>query len=234
MKPLQHNLGVCTDLDALDHFLDVSGAFIVDVGCGNMALSKAMAQRGAQVLGIDPDPVQAAKNRQADAVEGVRFEEAGAQQIPVDNASVDGVVFPYSLHHVPSELYPAVFNEIDRVLKANGFLYVMEPVAAGNLNEVMRLFHDERVVRELAQDALDTLAIPLFNEVNIAEYLIPVKYQSWDEYATRYANKSYNTSYSEEQVRDESVRQRFLELGAPCDFSFESPMRVTYCRRLPS
>lgn len=229
-EALQHDLGVSTDLDVIDHYLDFTEARIVDIGCGNMALSKAMAKRGANVLGIDPDPVQALKNQQSEAVEGVSFAQAGAQEIPVDDTCIDGIVFPYSLHHVPEEFYPAAFKEIFRVLKPDGFVYVIEPVASGNLNEVMRLFHDEQRVRQSAQAALDTLAIPHFRSVTIAEYKIPIKYGSWEEYASRYASKSYNTAYTEEQVRAEHVKQRFIELGTPTDFSFESPMRVTYCR----
>ena len=71
MKANHHDLGVCTDLDVIDRYLDVSGLFVVEAGCGNMALSKALATRGASVLAIDPDPVQAAKNEQADIIPNV-------------------------------------------------------------------------------------------------------------------------------------------------------------------
>jgi len=228
----RHSLGISTNLDVLDRFLDVKDRFIVDAGCGDMNLSKQLALRGARVLGIDPDPVQAQLNQQAETVANVGFVETGADSIPVEPASVDGVVFPYSLHHVPGELYIAVFKEMSRVLKDNGFLYVMEPVASGSLNEVMRLFHDEQAVRTAAQHALDTLAIPLFEQLTVVEYSLSVKYASWEEYAERYSKKSYNTGYSEAQVRDKAVEQRFLELGEPVDFQFEFPMKVTYLRNL--
>jgi len=230
MNHKQYDLGLCTDLEALDKILSVSGCFLIDAGCGNMHLSRALAERGASVLGIDPDPVQAAMNRQADTVADVGFAETGADAIPVESNSVDGIVFPYSLHHVPSELYPAVFKEVSRVLKPDGFLYVIEPVAQGDLNEVMRLFHDEHAVRQAAQSALDTLAAPNFKAIDVITYRIPVQYDSWEAYATRYANKSYNTNYTESQVRSDAVKQRFLELGAPNGFRFESPMKVSYFR----
>lgn len=193
-----------------------------------MHLSRALAERGASVLAIDPDPVQANKNQISDVIANVGFAHTGAETIPVDSASIDGVLFPYSLHHVPGSLYRAVFEELFRVLKADGFLYVVEPVASGDLNEVMRLFHDEHEVRQAAQRALEKHAIPFFKKAKIINYRIPVKYESWDAYAHRYAGKSYNTNYTEAQVRDEKVRQRFLELGQPNGFQFETPMRVTY------
>ena len=232
MKVNHHDLGVSTDLDIIDRHLDVSGLFLVEAGCGNMELSKALAARGASVLAIDPDPIQAEKNRQADVIPNVGFAQTGAQSLPVEPASVDGVLFPYSLHHVPADLFQQVFQEVTRVLKNDGFLYVLEPVAAGQLNEIMRLFHDEAKVRAAAQDALDTIAMPLFEEVDVIDYCVPEHFTSWNEYATRYASKSYNTHYTEAQVRDEAVKQRFLALGEPLDFKFESPMRVTYLRKL--
>ena len=227
---IQHNLGVSTDLQVIDRFLNVRDSFLVDAGCGNMGLSRALAQRGASVLGIDPDPVQAKNNQQADTVANVGFAQTGADAIPVENSSVDGILFPYSLHHIPANRYPAVFEELFRVLKADGFIYVMEPVASGKLNEVMRLFHDEAQARQVAQEALDTLAIPYFADVDTIDYRISIQYNSWEEYANRYASKSYNTHYSEAQVRDDAVKHRFLELGEPTNFMFESPMRVTHLR----
>jgi SAM-dependent methyltransferase len=46
-------------------------------------------------------------------------------------------------------------GEVARVLRPGGWLYVSEPVFAGPLNELVRLFNDEQVVRAAAQRALD-------------------------------------------------------------------------------
>ena len=230
-KPMiktQHDLGISSNLAAMDQFLNVDGKFIIDAGCGDMSLSRELSKRGARVLAIDPDPIQAAKNQKADTIANVGFAQSGADAIPVESHSVDGVIFSYSLHHVPKELYPAVFKELFRVLNPNGFIYVIEPVASGHLNEVMSLFHDEKAVRQAAQEAIDKLAAPRFKNTSVIEYRIPVQYTSWEEYAEKYASKSYNTNYTERQVRDEKVEKRFLDLGKPIGFKFESPMRVTY------
>lgn len=224
-------LGVLTDLEVIDQCLQPDGQFLIDAGCGNMHLSKALAKRGANVLAIDPDPIQAEKNRSADIVANVGFAETGADQIPVENQSVHGVLFPYSLHHVPATLYEAVFAEVLRVLKPEGFVYIMEPVASGDLNEVMRLFHDEGPVREAAQSAIETLAIPQFSQVDVIEYSTSNTFDSWEQFAASCAGKSFNTNYTEAQVRADNVRDKFLEVGAHKNFEFESPMRVTWLRK---
>ena len=221
------NHDLSTDLEVLDLLLDVKDKFLLDAGCGDMHLSHQLAIRGAHVLAIDPDPVQAEKNRRAAVTANIRFAECGADAIAVEDRSVDGVLFSYSLHHVPENLHSAVFKEMQRILKPDGFLYILEPVADGDLNDITRLFHDEAIVRATAQTALNTLAIPGFQSVRVLQYNTPVQYSSWDEFVESYAGKSFNPNYSENDIRTDSVRERFLELGSHKEFYFESPKKVT-------
>ncbi|MFT6301562.1 MAG: SAM-dependent methyltransferase [Granulosicoccus sp.] len=233
MAQITRDLGIARDIDVIDQILDVDNQFLIDAGCGDLGLSRALAKRGARVLGIDPDPIQAEINLQADDIPNVGFAHTGAQSIPVENVSVDGVLFPYSLHHIPGDMYQSVFSELIRILKPDGFIYVMEPVASGKLNEVMRIFHDESEVREVAQLALDQFAIPLFEEISVFTYCVPVQYESWEDFKAKYIGSSYNTaSYTPEQVSDEAVKVRFLSLGESTGFLFESPMKVTFLRGL--
>ncbi len=225
------DFGVCTDLDAIDRCLTVSDKFLIDAGCGNMHLSKALAERGAHVLAIDPDEAQAKENQAADIVANVGFAETGADQIPVENQSIDGMLFSYSLHHIPADLYEAVFAEALRILKPDGFMYIIEPVASGELNDVVRLFHDEAEVRADAQTAINKLGVPRFAECEVVEYRIPVSYDSWEHFANRYVGKTFNNNYTEADVRSEHVRKKFLEVGEARQFKFESPMRVTWLRK---
>lgn len=223
-----HDLGVSTNVEVMDRFLEFNGKFIVDAGCGDMNLSREMAARGASVLAIDPDPVQAEKNRQADTIANVGFAETGAQKIPVENRSTDGVIFPYSLHHVPAELFEAVFDEVKRILKVDGFVYIIEPVATGTLNEVTRLFHDESAVRQAAQQAINTYGLPAFSNAQIIQYRVPVTFSSWDDFVKKYSAKTFNTSYSEDDVKSDAVHRRFLALGQSTNFTFDSVIKVTF------
>lgn len=52
-----------------------------------------------------------------------------------------------SLHHVPMPEMSQSLNEISRVLRPGGHLYVSEPVYAGALNDILRLYNDEGVLR---------------------------------------------------------------------------------------
>ena len=81
--------------------MQVGGRSLIDVGCGGGALARALAERGATVLGVEPDPVQAARNREASETPGVSFAEGRAESLPVGDGAADGAIFGRSLHHVP-------------------------------------------------------------------------------------------------------------------------------------
>lgn len=222
------DLGLTSNFDVIEQKLSLRGKFVIDAGCGDMSLSRHLAEQGASVLAIDPDPVQARLNQQAETIPNVGFAETTADALPVEPGSVDGVIFSYSLHHIPKSAYPAVFNEVLRVLKPSGFLYVMEPVAAGEYNDIMSLFHDEKQVRADAQAALDQWVRPHFKVVEDFTYHVSADYKSWDQFADKFVGLSYNANYTEEQVRAPAVRERFEALGAPLNYTFNCPVQVSY------
>lgn len=76
--------------------------------------------------------------------------------------------------------------EIARVLCPRGHLYVSEPVHGGPLNEVIRLFNDEGVVRAAAQAALDA-AIRSGAWEPVAErfFEMPVGFRDFADFETR-------------------------------------------------
>ena len=224
------DLGFKTNIEVIQSHVALAGKRLVDVGCGAMAFSLQLAEHAGHVLAIDPDAVQAKKNRNAELPPNVEFREAGADQFPASDNSIDGVVFAYSLHHVPSEIYPAVYREIQRVLKPDGFLYVIEPIDCP-WNKVMQLFHDEQVVRAAAQRSLVELAVPMFESAVEFTYHGYSQYESFEEYADFFCAKAFNTTYSESDVRSPEVRQAFELHGAP-DYRFQSPKRVMYLQNL--
>lgn len=222
------DLGLRTNFDVIDEKVSLKGKFIIDAGCGDMGLSRRLAEKGASVLAIDPDPIQAKINQAADVIPNVGFAETAADSLPVEPASVDGIIFSYSLHHVPKESYSSVFHEVLRVLKPDGFLYILEPVASGDYNDVMALFHDEKQVRADAQAALDRYVRPRFQEAEDFTYHVKSVYQGWDDFSERYANSSYNANYTAEQVRDQAVQDRFEAVGAPLNYQFDCPVQVSF------
>lgn len=96
---------------------------LLEVGCGRGHLTKAFAERGVDVVGIDANP-QAAEVAPADLVRHMR-----AEALEFEDETFDHVVAVHAIEHIP-ELKRAL-AEMSRVLKPGGravFIYPAEPI----------------------------------------------------------------------------------------------------------
>jgi ubiquinone/menaquinone biosynthesis C-methylase UbiE len=209
MKFKFSDLGKKLNVEVLRQLVDVAGKQVVDVGCGSLKFSKILADEGASVLAIDPDQHQAVLNHkdppEPDA--GITFVEAEADAIPASDKSQDAVFFCHSLHHIPADQYGVVAAEVQRVLKPDGFMYVIEPVD-GPLNDVMRMFHDEETERTAAWRFLEQFA-DFFEFVNAVKYHSISTFEDWNAFVNNYGNRSFNSDYRKEDVCRDEVRLTF-------------------------
>ena len=93
---------------------------IVDAGCGPGHWTHFLADLGADVAGVDqvPEFIEQARMR----FPGIRFHEGSLEALPVEDASVGGVLAWYSLiHYGPGALHIPL-RECARVLKPGGLL----------------------------------------------------------------------------------------------------------------
>jgi 2-polyprenyl-3-methyl-5-hydroxy-6-metoxy-1,4-benzoquinol methylase len=56
-----NKFGVSSNLEVLKQLLVLQKQYIVDIGCGDGAFTQTLAEPGAGVTGIEPNPVQAEK-----------------------------------------------------------------------------------------------------------------------------------------------------------------------------
>ena len=59
-RPLIRDLGCITNIEVINQFVSLDGQLVIDAGCGDLGFTRLLAEQGARVLAIDPDPVQAA------------------------------------------------------------------------------------------------------------------------------------------------------------------------------
>ncbi len=107
---------------------------ILDAGCGTGSYSQALLEHVGRVEAVDLNDgmLDVARNKLATAYAAGRvvFNQAAIDALPLEDASVDGVMLNQVLHHVRDDSqggYPAyrrIFGEFARVLKPGGVLVV--------------------------------------------------------------------------------------------------------------
>ena len=143
-----------TSAELIGEMLPLKGATVVDVGCGDGWLVRAMTRMGAHVTGVEVSPKHLAHAQQIPPVGDEHYIQGIAEDLPILTRSVDIVVFFNSLHHVDEPGLFKALRESARVLKSGGILFVSEPLAEGPYFETMKPVHDETAVRKRAQEAL--------------------------------------------------------------------------------
>lgn len=162
-------------------YLGDSSAAVLDVGCANGGLLKALMDIGYQdVLGIDPSPVCVENTRQlgVDAKIGSLFQ-------PLDHEPFDCVTLSHTLEHVQDLKQAARW--ISEVMKKNAVLYVEVPDASRYKDFVDAPFQDfntEHINHFSITSLKNYLRVNGFDPVAWGEKVIPAS-----------ANKPYPAIY---------------------------------------
>lgn len=111
-------------LRKIDRLLDLKeGETLLEVGCGQGHLTKRLADRGIEVIGIDA-------NEEAPQVAGTdRVVHMMAEDLQFDDDSFDTIVSIHAIEHIPP--LEEALSEMARVLKPGGtafYIYPAEPI----------------------------------------------------------------------------------------------------------
>jgi len=223
----------CEELELMAELLPLSGADVIELGCGAAFVTRALTERlgAARVTATEVDRIQHEKNLALD-LPGVSFRYGGAEAIDAPDGSFDGALMLKSLHHVPAALMDQALGEVYRVLKPGGWLYCSEPVYWGPFNEVMRLIDDERVVREAAFAAL-TRAVEQGRFALEAEVFFQSEgvYPDWDGFAARFIHVTHSPrDLSAGRIAE--IRAAFEAHLQPGGARFLKPHRVDLMRKV--
>jgi len=223
----------CPEIDIIHEHLSLDGKQILELGCGRAELTRAIATsgHGRQILALEVDEVQHALHQQITGLDNVEFRLAGAENIPAEDNSVDVVFMFKSLHHVPRELMAKSFDEILRVLRPGGYAYISEPVFAGDFNEILRLFHDEEVVRIAAFNTIR--AVVDSGRFELADELFfntPMQFENFSDFEEKVIGATHTDHQLSAELHEQvssSFEQHMGNEGA----SFVMPIRVDLLRK---
>jgi ubiquinone/menaquinone biosynthesis C-methylase UbiE len=213
--------------------LPFDGASVLELGCGKAEKTRLLAEAGRlkEIVALEVDDIQHQRNLQISDLPNVQFRRGGAEAIPAADNSFDIVLMFKSLHHVPIEHMDAALSEIARVLKPGGLAWISEPVYAGDLNEVFRLFHDEKIVREAAlaaiRKAVDDGRLSLEKQLffNVRSY-----FESFDQFDQRMIQVTHtNHQLAPDLYRQ--VKEKFESFLTAEGATFLNPQRVDLLRK---
>lgn len=222
----RENTEVLVELVALD------GKEVVDVGCGDGALVREMTRAGARVTGLECGASQLDKARAAAPAGGEVYVEGVGEELPLEAASADLVVFFNSLHHVAEEHQGTALAEAARVLRPGGTVYVAEPLAEGPQFELVKPIHDETAVRAHAYRVIqDADAVGLRPETELS-YVHPLRHLSFEAFRERMVSINPNREAAFAAMEQE-MRARYRRLAVPGDGGdlFPQPIRVNLLRK---
>ena len=208
--------------------LPFDGSRVLELGCGKAEKTRTLAETGrvAEILALEVDAIQHARNLEVTDLPNVRFAHGGAEAIPAEDNSFDIVIMFKSLHHVPVEHMDTALSEIARVLKPGGLAWISEPVFAGELNEIMRLFHDEKIVREAAFMAVCRAVED--GRLSLKEerfFTTRSQFDSFAQFDARMIRVTHsNHALSPELYRE--VQEKFATHLTPAGATFINPQRV--------
>lgn len=192
----------------------LEGLRVVDVGTGTGAYAGQMAEHGAFVTGVEIDKSKVDQARSAYA-DDIRFETGRAEAIPLPDGCADLVTVFYAWHHIPSDLYAAAAEEIDRVLVPGGKLFVAEPKTQGAMTEIVLSVEDETSVRNRAASFLDNLGRgPAFRLIEKSSYILTRRYKDYAALvkAVVYVDPARVRLFDQ---RETAVREAFERLAVP-------------------
>lgn len=224
---------ICQEDEIYENKLSLDNKHLLELGCGKAYVTRKIVTTGTgrSIVATEVDEIQHEKNLQIDDLPNASFKLAGGENIPEDDATFDIVFMFKSLHHVPLESMDDTLQEIHRVLKPGGLAYLSEPVFDGDFNEVLRLFHDEEMVREAAFNAIkEAINQGLFQLQEEIFFNAPRHYENFEDFENRLINVTHENHQLPEALL-QRVRQQFSKHMTENGADFLTPARVDILRR---
>jgi ubiquinone/menaquinone biosynthesis C-methylase UbiE len=197
------------------------GKPVLDIGCGQGNLVKAMIDAGYKAFGIDKDTlIEEAINKPGSRDLRKSLFTGKAEKIPFEDGTFDFLVLFASFHHIPQDKMKKAFTECKRVLTPKGRLLIVEPdPQKGDYYELLKLANDEKEIQYKAYKSIQKLAKQFFGKNAEKYYYMPRTIDDYKNVLNIYVkglDKKYNIFSKAEAI---IYKEKFPDL-------FKSTVRV--------
>ena len=233
MKLIEENITQTLDQIYLIETLNLDNKTILELGCGNATITKQLALNGSnrKIIACEVDEIQYKKNLLLN-IENIEFKLNPAQEIQLEDESVNMVFLFNSFHHIPRNLMKKALQEIKRVLKPNGLVYISEPIYTGKANELYSIYNDKEEVYIEAfnniKQVVDNEEFKLFRELFFQTEII---YENFEDFKNKEMNSRYNDIKINKQL-EEKVKNKFNSFNNGKTTSIMNPSRVDILQKI--
>lgn len=136
-------------VEKIFQFADLDNKQVLEIGCGNGRITSLLVGKPEKLVAVEPDIKVIREAREK--VPGADFRIGSGENLEFPDECFDLVIFTLSLHHQNSDM---AIREATRVLKNDGKILVIEPVAEGQVERVFSLVHNENQAKLEAQQSI--------------------------------------------------------------------------------
>lgn len=166
-----------------EYFNQLKNKTVLEIGCGSgwgaQAILKYFSPK--KIVGIDLDLRQIALARKNIKAKAITFEQADATKLSFKDKSFNAVFVYGVIHHLPSPEAKDCLNEIYRVLKPEGKLFLLDLSIESfmtPLGRITKLFtihpYDKMYKKEDLLNYLQLIGFKLIKKVEESRYFIIV------------------------------------------------------------
>ncbi len=130
-------------------FVDLRGKEVLEIGCGDGRVTGFLSGLPKRLVAVDPDARAVAEA--GTRVSGADFRVGSGEFLDFLDQSFDLVFFTRSLHHQKAR---RALEEASRVLRPDGRVLILEPIAGSEIDLVCRPFHDESHALATARESI--------------------------------------------------------------------------------
>jgi ubiquinone/menaquinone biosynthesis C-methylase UbiE len=192
----------------------IEGKVVLDIASGEGYGSNLMSEKASFVYGVDIDSNTVDKAKLKYKKENLEFRIGSANEIPIENNSIDVVISFETLEH--HDKHEEMMLEIKRVLKSNGLLIISTPdkLYYSDVRNFKNKFH----IKELYKDEFVNLMFDNFNRMQLLTQVYCSGTSIIQKESDQNGMRIFSGNYS--KITDNVVSPLYL-IAIACDCDFE-------------